>query len=283
MTAVAAVPHFDRTEANRAAIPRLVWRDAPWWGGVTALVVTLVLGLTVVPWIAAVIVGVLVGAGVAVARTTVLRNAATAGLTQILGGTELDPEEHPRLANLLEGLCVKTGVVEPSVRVLDDAGANLAVFGPPDGAVLVITRGAIDALSRVELEGLLAEALWRIRTSDAELAGLAATFRAGSAVRAKGPAAPSGWERRQPAIAALFGEHRHLLADQGAVSVTRYPPGLARALEAMERTGTAVTSATWGTAHLWLCPPLTGDPGAEVPAVTGFPATGVRVQLLDEL
>ena len=283
MTAVAAVPHFDRTEANRAAIPRLVWRDAPLWGGVTALVLTLVLGFTVVPWVVAVIIGVLAGVGVAVARTTVLRNAATAGLTQIVGGKELDPEEHPRLANLLEGLCVKTGVVEPTVRVLDEAGANLAVFGPPDGAVLVITRGAIESLTRVELEGLLAEALWRIRTSDAELGGLAATFRAGSSVRAKGPTAPAGWDRKQPAIASLFDEHRHLLADQGAVWITRYPPGLARAFEAMERKGTVVTSATWGTAHLWLCPPLERDGGAEVPAVTGFPAMGVRVQLLDEL
>jgi heat shock protein HtpX len=280
-------PRFDLTSRNERAIPGVIWRDAPVWAVPVAVLVTLVLGLTVLSsglgWVIAAIIGILVGAGVAAGRTIVLRNAAPAGLTQVVGGQPVTPSEQPRLVNLLEGLCVTSGVAEPELRIVHDRGANVAVFGGPHAGVIVVTSGLVDALGRVELEGVLAECLWRIRTSDAELAGLVATFRAGPALRATGATPPNGWDRRRDALAAPFDGHRHLLADQGAVSLTRYPPGLARALERMEGIGTAVTSATWGTAHLWICPPMPGGVGDSGVDAAGFPPTGLRVDALAEL
>jgi heat shock protein HtpX len=286
MTSV-ETPRFDLTAHNRRAIPGVIWRDAPLWAVPIAVVVALILGFTVlssgIGWLIAVVIGVLVGAGAAAGRTIVLRNAAPAGLSQVVGGSDVSPADQPRLVNLLEGLCVTSGVAEPQLRMVDDRGANAAVFGDPHSGVIVVTSGLVDALGRVELEGVLAECLWRLRTSDAELGGLVATFRAGPALRVTGPTPPSGWERRREALSAPFTRHRHLLADQGAASLTRYPPGLARALERMHGVGTQVTSATWGTAHLWICPPMPGEPGDSGVDAAGFPPTTLRVDALSEL
>ncbi len=278
---------FDLTDRNRRAIPSVIWRDAPRWGVPVAVVVTLLLGLTVLRsgagWAIAALIGIAVGAGIAVGRTQVLRRAAPAGLAHVLGGAPVSPAEQPRLVNLVEGLCVTSGVAEPELRLIDEPSANAAVFGDPHSGVIVVTRGLVESLGRVELEGVLAECLWRLRTSDADLAGLVATFRAGPALRATGPNPPAGWDRRRGSLLECFDEHRHLLADQGAVSITKYPPGLASALARMHEVGTAVTSATWGSAHLWICPPIPAGSGDSGVDAAGFPPTTVRVDALGEL
>ncbi len=278
---------FDLTDRNRRAIPRVIWSDAPRWAVPVAIVVTLLLGLTVLGsgagWVIAALIGIAVGAGVAAGRTLVLRRAAPAGLTQVLGGDLVSPADQPRLVNLVEGLCVTSGVAEPELRLLDDPAANVAVFGEPGAGVVVVTRGLVESLGRVELEGVLAECLWRLRTSDAELGGLLSTFRSGATLRTTGATPPSGWDRRREALSAGFDEHRHLLADQGAVSITKYPPGLASALAKMHEVGTAVTTATWGSAHLWICPPIPAESGDAGVDALGFPPTTVRVDALGEL
>src|SRR5690606_38881527 len=74
---------FDLTDRNRRAIPSVIWRDAPRWGVPVAVVVALLLGLTVLRsgagWAIAALIGIAVGAGIAVGRTQVLRRAAPAG------------------------------------------------------------------------------------------------------------------------------------------------------------------------------------------------------------
>jgi len=263
MTAVAATPHFDRTSQNAATASRVVWMSSLPWMVIPAVVIAVVLGFAISSWVVGPLVGLLIGISVGVARTVMLRAASTVGLRTVMGGRPIensgdgaqdDARHQARFMNLIEGLCVSTGTEEPLVVVIDDPHLNLAVFGPSDDATLVATSGLLANLSRIELEGVIAAALWRIRTGDAALAGLVSTFRSGAAMRQPvSESAPSSAAMAK--LSAPFDEYRHVLCDLGAVSITRYPPGLLAALERMELLGTSVSSATWGTAALWMCNP----------------------------
>ena len=254
----AGVP--DRSATHLAAAKRMPIVPAV----VTGVVLAVVIGLVSWWWLGLAI-GVIVGIATFVLRP---RNAAA----KVLARYELrdaGPEEFPRLVNLVESVCLDSGVDEPSLHVIDDPAMNLAVVaeaGRP--ADLVVTTGLLDGLNRIELEAVIAAGLVRIRNNDALVGTLAATMVAGPSLRF-GPTTPT----KPPAFAMirigaradrirrLYGDHRAMETDMSAMAVTRYPPAMASALEKMRDHGTAVSGATWGTAHLFLADPL--QPAAE--------------------
>ena len=63
-------------------------------------------------------------------------------------------------------------------------------------------------------------------------------------------------------LASLVGRGRERDADLGGVRLTRYPPGLAAALEKVRRDGPPVLPASRATAHLWISSPLDAEAGA---------------------
>ena len=161
-----------------------------------------------------------------------------------VGGRPADPavKSHARLINLVDGLCATVGVRQPEVRVRDADGLNAAACGRRRRtATLVATRGLLDELTRVELEGVVAQLLTRIRTYDILPATVTvATLGIG---------------------ATLLSPPEPLTAmDRAAMSFTRYPPGLTSALEKMEAKGTTVQGVPRATAHLWFA-----DPGTRAP------------------
>lgn len=244
---------LDRTDRNRETLRLLPLPYAV----VAAFVVGVVVAL-VVAWWAGLVAAVAAGA----AAWAVLSRPSHDAVAAILGGREAGAAEFPRYHNLMEGLAISTGATTPSLRVLDEPHPNLAVVGPPDAGTVVATSGLLELLDRVELEGVLAEAYVRLRSHDAELGSAAARLVCGPLAR-RGPAdgPPSGLvaavlAARATRLRTVLGGQREFLSDLAAVDVTRYPPGLGSALEKMERAGTAISGATWATAHLWLVDPL---------------------------
>lgn len=151
-----------------------------------------------------------------------------------LKGVDADPRVHARLINLIEGLCVSSGLPQPRLVVVDDQATNLLTFGRrPEQSVLAVTSGLLEQLSRVELEGVLAEALVTIRQLDMLPATIAILTR---------PVGP-----RLHARAATDTE-----TDLAAVSLTRYPPGLLAAFERMNAAGVMPASGGAVLARLWL-------------------------------
>lgn len=220
-----------------------------------AVVIGLIL-LFSVGWIAGLVAFVVLGAALA-------GWAELAGERLIvarLGGRPAIPRAEARLLNLVDGLSTGAGVRHPSVIVVDSPGLNAMAFGTSAGkAAVAVTSGLLAELDRIELEAVLAEELYLIRHQEtAPATVLAATFGLG----------------RQLAIR----PDRDNVADQGAVSLTRYPPGLASALEKMERKGCAVEGQPAWMAHLWLVDPR---PGA--PAGPGRLPLRDRVEALREL
>ena len=174
-----------------------------------------------------------------------------------LGGQAVDPVRNARLVNLVDGLCATIGTRRPDLRVRDESGLNAAVCGRRRRrATLVVTQGLLDEMSRMELEGVVAQQLTRIRCHDMLPATVSvATLGIGATILS--PPEP---------ITAM---------DRAAVSFTRYPPGLISALEKMAAKGTAVRGATRATAHLWFA-----DPGGTTEPLTSLKD---RIEALREL
>jgi hypothetical protein len=145
-----------------------------------------------------------------------------------------------RLANLVEGLAPGAGLARPRCFVVDDPAANaLAAGRDPRHGCLIVTSGLLHDLSRMELEGVVATCLVRIRDGVVAAPTVALAFGRGARV-------PLLVERAGGALP----------SDLAAVSLTRYPPGLAAALRRVAPTGgVAPAQASHLLAPLWWVPP----------------------------
>jgi heat shock protein HtpX len=234
------------TRAVRAAAPFV---------GVPALVAGVAAGFAAGP-----VFGVVAFVVVAAALAAWCRLAGDHRVLAHVGGRDADAQRDARLFNLVEGLSIGAGVRQPRLRVVDSPGLNALAFGSTTGrAVLGVTTGLLSELDRVELEGVLAEELSQIRRNETVPATvLVATFGLG----------------RRAAIPA----DRDARADQAAVALTRYPPGLAAALEKIEAKGPGVENQPAYMAHLWLA-----DPRTPAPAERGRLPLRERIEALREL
>ncbi|MGH9076744.1 MAG: hypothetical protein ACRDY0_04720 [Acidimicrobiales bacterium] len=193
------------------------------------------------PVVAVVVLVVVAAAVAAFVWTTAERRAVSA-----IGGRDADARADARFVNLVEGLGAAGGVSPPRLLVVDDPALNAAALGrDPRRGTLVVTSGLLGALTRVELEGLLAAQLVRIKRGDT-LPGTLAS--------AAGPLARRACRSALPAQG----------GDLAAVALTRYPPGLASALEKVATGPTALVREVPAVAALWLA-----DPGQ--PAGPGQP------------
>jgi heat shock protein HtpX len=197
-----------------------------------------------------------------------------------------DPTEYRRLYNLVEGLCIGSGLPMPKLYVIDDPAPNAFATGrDPKHAAVAVTTGLLTLMNRVELEGVLAHELSHIRNYDILVSTLAVTMVGAVALVSdtiirlmwwNGGRVSRGDDRDDstnplallgfvflllaPLLARLMhfaiSRNRETLADVSAVQITRYPPGLISALEKLRADSTVTHSASRATAHLWIEQPL---------------------------
>ena len=196
-------------------------------------------------------------------------------------------EEYPRLHNLVEGLCIASGLPKPRIYIVDDTAPNAFATGRnPKHAAIAVTSGLLDKMNRVELEGVLAHELSHIKNYDILVSTLAVTMVGMIAVVSDlsirflwwGGGRGNDSDRDDgglgiilailgmillvlaPIIAQLMqfavSRNRETLADVSGVEMTRYPPGLISALEKLKDDQTVVHSHSRATAHLWIESPL---------------------------
>ena len=199
-----------------------------------------------------------------------------------------DEREYARLHNIVEGLCIASGLPKPGVYIVDDPAPNAFATGRnPKHASIAVTTGLLEKMNRVELEGVVAHELSHIRNYDILVSTLAVTmvgavallgdiairtmWWTGGRVRRSGDhnntnyplalvgflllsLAPIAAKAMQAAVSRL----RETLADVSACQMTRDPPGLISALEKLQEDTTVTHSASTATAHLWIEQPMSG-------------------------
>ena len=196
-----------------------------------------------------------------------------------------DEATYARLHNLVEGLCIASGLPKPRLYVIDDVAPNAFATGRnPQHAAIAVTTGLLERLDRVELEGVLAHELSHVKNYDILVSTLAIvmlgviTLLADLSFRFHWLSGHRRNERSSAgpqAILAVFGlvmimvgpivaklihlaisRRREQLADFSAVEMTRYPPGLISALEKLRADSSVVRSGSRATAHMWIEDPM---------------------------
>lgn len=223
-----------------------------------AVLLTLVCWLVGLPFWLGLIVGPFLAAG---AIWLLLRNSVPR-LLSTLGARPLGDDEYQRYDNVVEGLALSTGLSEPDLYVIDDASLNGAAFDWRNERAIVLTSGLLDAIGRIELEGVVAGLLVRLKNGDAERATLGASLFGRTIIDS--PLSGVGAPIARAAFGRLFEADREIAGDQDAVSVTRYPPGLSAALTRIETGPYEPATTSPGLQHLWFAPPR---PDAAVPHI----------------
>lgn len=201
---------------------------------------------------------------------------------KMTGAMPADPQHHRELINIVETLSITAGLPMPKVYVVTDPAPNAFATGRnPEHAAVAATTGLLQMLDKNEVEGVMAHEMAHIGNRDmlvmtvtVVLAGFIAILadffmRAlwmGDNDRNKHPAflvvaivgivlVPIAAQLIQMAVS----RKREYLADATGALLTRYPEGLASALEKISGARQPMQRASHATAHLFISDPFGGE------------------------
>jgi len=200
---------------------------------------------------------------------------------------QIKKSDNPELFRIVENLCIGAGLSMPKIYVIKDSAPNAFATGrDPKHAVVATTTGILQKLNKTELEGVIAHELSHIRNYDIRLMAIVVVLVGLVALLADffmrslwyGGGRRSNREGNSaqgiflligivlgilsPIIATLIqlavSRKREFLADASGVLLTRYPEGLATALEKIAKDKEPLEVANNATAHLYITNPFKG-------------------------
>lgn len=197
------------------------------------------------------------------------------------GARRIEEKDDPYLVRMVENLCISQGMPVPKIHVIDDPAINAFATGrDPEHASIAVTTGAIQGLENEELEGVLAHELSHVQNYDIRvmtivivLVGIITvmgdivfrmSMRGSRRNRDNGAVLIVGLVLLilAPIVAQLIklavSRRREYLADSSGALMTRFPDGLARALEKIGMQNRPLQRASAATAHLFIANPFSG-------------------------
>jgi len=193
------------------------------------------------------------------------------------GAKEAKHDEYTDLYHIVENLSITAGLPMPKVYIIEDASPNAFATGRnKDHAVVAVTTGLLQILNKVELEGVIAHELSHIGNKDillqtviVVLVGfisiLANIFMRGGMGKGNRDDNKGGGiilVILSPIVAKLIqlaiSRKREFLADASGVLLTRYPEGLASALQKISSANIPLHNPNNATAHLYISNPFGG-------------------------
>ena len=203
----------------------------------------------------------------------------------VLNATRAQPikkEDNPELYRIVENLAITAGIPMPKVFILNEAQPNAFATGRDEKhAVVAVTKGLLGKLERSEIEGVIAHEIAHIKNKDillqtavVVLVGVVVTL---SDFFLRISMWGGGDKDNNNILAVILGiiaailapigasliqlsisRKREFLADASGALLTRYPEGLARALEKISSDDSPLRTANNSNAHLFISSPLRG-------------------------
>lgn len=229
------------------------------------------------------------------------------------GARPIEKKDAPQLYRIVENLAITAGLPMPKVYIIDDPSPNAFATGrDPKRAVVAVTTGILAALEDEELEGVLAHELSHVGNYDIRFMALVVALVSVVSLLADFFLHLSFWGGGDdeegsnnplmlalgiigailaPLVATLvqlaISRRREYLADASGALLTRYPEGLARALEKIAADPRGLQRANSATAPLYISNPLKGRGrglgGLMVSLLSTHPPTEDRVRRLREM
>ncbi|MFA5126905.1 MAG: M48 family metallopeptidase [Patescibacteria group bacterium] len=200
------------------------------------------------------------------------------------GAKPLVKADNPYIYRLVENLCITAGLPMPQIYIINDPAMNAFATGrDPQHSSIALTTGIIKGLENEELEGVIAHELSHVKNYDIRLMMIVIvcvgiiTLLADWLLRSFMWRGRDNNDRGSNGIIMLIGiilsilsplfakliqlsisRRREFLADASGALLTRYPEGLARALEKISAQSQALKHANKATAHLYIANPFSG-------------------------
>lgn len=196
------------------------------------------------------------------------------------GAKPIKKEDNVYLWNMVENLCITAGLPMPRLYIIPEKQINAFATGrDPKNAAIAVTQGALEKLENEELEGVLAHELSHIGNRDILISTIAVILAGIISILSDFFLRMMFFSRRDKdsnsgplliigiilALLAPFGallmqlaisRRREFLADATGALLTRYPEGLAKALEKIKNDFSPMNVAHDATAHLWISNPF---------------------------
>ncbi|MDD4924445.1 MAG: M48 family metallopeptidase [Dehalococcoidales bacterium] len=228
------------------------------------------------------------------------------------GAKKISHDDHPRLYNIVEEMRIASGLPKtPDIYIIDDPSLNAFATGrDPNKAAVAITSGLLQQLNRDELQGVMAHEISHIKNRDVLLMAMTSVLLGtivmlswyGSRIMIFG----GGGSRRDSSsggaaqgiimlialllmiLAPIFAQliyfaisrKREYLADASAAMYTRYPEGLASALEKLGASSGQLKSANQATAPMYIVNPFRKKGRAATDFSSTHPPISERVRIL---
>jgi heat shock protein HtpX len=225
-----------------------------------------------------------------------------------------DKREYPYLVNTVEGLAISAGLPMPRCYVIDDTAPNAFATGrDPQHAVICVTSGLLEKMNRQEVEGVIGHEMGHIKNYDIRLQMLVAVmvgivvlmadfmrrwFWWGGGRRRRSSSSSGGIGLIVMVVALVLAilaplfamlirmaisRRREFLADASGAMLTRYPEGLANALEKIAADTEPLEAANRATAHLYIVNPFKGAGAWTANLFNTHPPIAERVRRLREM
>jgi heat shock protein HtpX len=197
------------------------------------------------------------------------------------GAKAIKKSDSPDLWNMVENLCIASGQPVPAIYIINDESPNAFATGrDPEHASIAFTTGILRILDKQELEGVTAHELSHVKNYDIRVMTVVVVLVGAVMLLADIMLRTMYFGRRDErggstAVFALIGialailsplfaqliqlavsRSREYLADASGAMLTRYPEGLAQALEKISLAARPMKNANHATAHLFIANPF---------------------------
>ena len=228
--------------------------------------------------------GLILGTGIMIVYTVGMYNYGPKMVLAAVHAKRANAHTHFRLVTLVEGLCIGAGMHKPKIYVQESPEINAFATGKnPKEGVICVTTGALEKLNKTELEGVLAHELSHIRNYDIRFMTLVVALVGAIAIISQiflrslwfGGGRGRGKNGGMLLIIGLvlailapifvtlvqlaISRRREYLADASGAHLTRYPEGLANALEKIKKENKGKMKVSRAVASLYISSPFGKD------------------------